>query len=125
MDATAPTTAQECVAAVPDTHRAIFERVDRLLREGRDLETDLSYGILRYRRPGPARARRPALHLGVWKHGVSLYGWSADRDGGFGERHPDLLGGRGTLKLTQARAGKVPDEELRALFAAALDEPQG
>ncbi len=117
--------AHEYVAAVPETHRALFERVDRLLREGRDdLETDLSYGILRYRRPGPARARRPALYLGVWKHGVSLYGWSTDRDGGFGERHPDLLGGRGTLKLTQARAGEVPDEDLRALFAAALDGPQ-
>ena len=96
--------AHEYVAAVPETHRALFERVDRLLREGRDdLETDLS----------------------VWEHGVSLYGWSADRDGGFGERHPDLLGGRGTLKLTQARAGEVPDEDLRALFAAALDGPQG
>jgi hypothetical protein len=114
--------AEEYVAAVPAGHRPLFERVDRLLRTGRDdLEVDLSYGILRYRRPGSARARRPALHLGVWKHGVSLYGWSADHDGGFGARHPELLSSRGTLKLSLARAGAVSDEDLTALFAAVLD----
>ena len=27
------------------------------------------------------------LHVAAWKHGVSLYGWNSDDDGGFVERH--------------------------------------
>ena len=43
----------------------------------------LSYGMPAYR----VGVRR--LNIGVWKHGVSVYGWRADRDGGFVARHPD------------------------------------
>ncbi len=28
------------------------------------------------------------LHVGVWQHGVSIYGWQEGRDAGFTARHP-------------------------------------
>jgi hypothetical protein len=48
------------------------------------------------------------LHVGVWKHGLSLYGWSADRSGGFCERYPNLCGDEGTLKLLHEDAARDP-----------------
>lgn len=61
------------------------------------------------------------LHVGVWKHGLSLYGWSSARSGGFCDRHPHLCGDRGTLKLPHAEATGIPDAHLldlvRATFA--------
>lgn len=61
-----------------------------------------------------------SLQVGVWKHGLSLYGWSADRSGGFCESYPRLCGDRGTLKITHADADRIPDEHLRELVRAVL-----
>lgn len=63
-------------------------------------------------------ARR--LHVGAWKHGLSLYGWGHGRDAGFAARHPELDSGKGTLRLSHSAAGALPDEELRDLLRAAL-----
>jgi hypothetical protein len=108
-------TPEQYVAELGPEHRAAFDRVDALLRTGRDgVEVSISYGILKYAFEG----RR--VYLGVWKHGISLYGWSADADGGFAGRHPDLLSGRGTLKIRLARAAEIPDAEFLTLFDAVL-----
>jgi len=56
----------------------------------------------------------------VWKHGVSLYGWGHDRDGGFSARHPELTTSKGTIQLRPAAAARIPDGELRELVRAAL-----
>lgn len=112
---TAPSSPEAYVAAVPAEHRALFDRIDALLREGRpDLETAISYGILRYARG------RSKVYLGVWKHGVSLYGWSAGAEAGFVQRHPGLLSGKSTIKLRNRDADTIEDEEFRVLFAAVL-----
>lgn len=58
------------------------------------------------------------LHVGVWKHGLSLYGWSTDRSGGFCDRYPHLCGDKGTLRLPHAEAARIPDEHLRDLVRA-------
>ena len=58
------------------------------------------------------------LHVGVWKHGLSLYGWDADRSGGFCDRYPTLCGDRGTLKLPHREMARIPDEHLRDLVRA-------
>jgi hypothetical protein len=63
------------------------------------------------------------LHVGVWKHGLSLYGWEPGRDGGFAARHPELDSGKGTLKIPLARAADISDDELLALLRGALDPP--
>ena len=68
-----------------------------------------------YRRGG----RR--LHLGVWKHGVSLYGWQQDADGGFVSRHPGLKTSTGTIRLRPQDAAEISDHEFADLIRAALD----
>ena len=61
-----------------------------------------------------------SLHVAVWKHGLSLYGWTAERSGGFCDRYPQLCGDRGTLKIPHADATRIPDEHLRDLVRAVL-----
>lgn len=108
----APATVQEYVDAIPPEQRALFDRVHRLVLEARpDVEVVLSYGMPTY------RVGRRRLHVGVWKHGVSLYGW---RDDGFLARHPHMLASRGTIRLGVEDAGFVSDDELRALATSSL-----
>ena len=66
------------------------------------------------------RAGRGRFHVGIWPHGLSLYGWRADGDGGFLERHPGLRTGRGTIRLRPEDAAGVGDDELRELIRGAL-----
>ena len=110
----APTTVQGYVEAIPPEHRALFDRVHRLILEARpEAEVVLSYGMPTFR-VGPRR-----LHVGVWKHGVSLYGW---RDEGFLARHPHLRAAKGTIRLRPEDADEVTDDELRALARTSLDD---
>ena len=67
------------------------------------------------------RVGRRRLNLGVWKHGVSVYGWRKDRDGGFVAAHPRLSSGKGTIRISPRDAEEISDEELRALLGGALD----
>ena len=62
-----------------------------------------------------------SLIVGVWKHGVSFYGWDADRDGGFTAHHPDLVNDKGTIRLRPEDAADIADDELRAFVRGALD----
>ena len=61
------------------------------------------------------------FHLGVWKHGVSLYGWSEEGAAGFLERWPALRTSKGTIQLRPDTP--VTDDDLREVIAAALDRP--
>ena len=80
-----------------------------------DAEVVLSYQIPTY------KVGRRRLFLGVWKHGVSIYGWDQGRDAGFTARHPTLKTGKGTLQLRPDDAAGIPDDEFRDLVRAALD----
>jgi Domain of unknown function (DU1801) len=96
--------------------RALFDRLQGiLLEEHPDAEVALAYGMPAY------RVGRRRLNLGVWKHGVSVYGWRADRDGGFEARHPELSSGKGTLRISPKEAESISDDELRALLGGALE----
>jgi hypothetical protein len=75
----------------------------------------LSYKIPTYK-VGPRR-----LYVGVWKHGVSIYGWDHGRDAGFNARHPELKTSKGTIQLRPGDAAGIPDDEFRDLVRAALD----
>jgi hypothetical protein len=75
----------------------------------------LSYGMPAY------RVGKRRLNLGVWKHGVSVYGWRRDRDGGFVARHPRLSSGKGTLRIRPKDADAISDDEFRALLDGALE----
>lgn len=95
-------------------HRPVFDRVHQLIMATcPDAEVMLSYGMPTY------RIGRRRLNIGAWKHGLSLY-VSANRDGGFAARHPELAAGKGTIRLRPADAATIPDTELRDLIRAAL-----
>ena len=94
------------VDAIDDAHRGLFLRLHGLVLETvPDVEVRLSYDMPTY------QVGKRRLYLAAWKHGVSIYGWSAGRDGGFSERHPSLRSGAGTIKLRPADAAEMPDDE--------------
>ena len=62
--------------------------------------------------------------VGVWKHGLSIYGWQEGADAGFTARHPELTRGRGTIRLRPTDAATISDEELTDLVSAALGGDQ-
>jgi uncharacterized protein YdhG (YjbR/CyaY superfamily) len=106
---------QHYLDSIPAEHRPLFDRVHALvLAACPQAELGLSYQMPTYR-IGPRR-----LYLGVWKHGVSLYGWQHGGDGGFSARHPELVHGKGTIRLDSGAAGALPDGELTGLIVAVL-----
>jgi uncharacterized protein YdhG (YjbR/CyaY superfamily) len=107
--------AQEYIDAIPPEHRALFDRMHGLVLEVHpDAEVGISYGIPTY------KVGKRRLYVGVWKHGISLYGWGEGEDAGFTARHPELSSGKGTLRITPAAAGDITDDELRALVTGSL-----
>ncbi len=111
-----PPAVEAYLAATDPRGRALFERVhDLVLDVHPDAATVISYNMPTYV-VGASR-----LHVGVWRHGLSVYGWRQGQDGGFAARHPDLVGDKGTIRLTHAAAATVTDDELRDLARASLD----
>ena len=109
------TAVQEYVDAIPESTRPLFDRLHGLiLALHHDAQVVLSYKMPTY----VVGERR--LHVGAWKHGLSLYGWDHGRDAGFAARHPELDSGKGTLRLPSDVADGLPDDELRDLLAATL-----
>jgi uncharacterized protein YdhG (YjbR/CyaY superfamily) len=106
---------QGYIDAIDPRHRPLFDRVHRLIMAAYPEATVvLSYKMPTYR----VGAHR--LNLGVWKHGVSLYG-SQGRDAGFTARHPALRTSKGTIRLRPEDAAGITDAELVALIRAVLD----
>jgi uncharacterized protein YdhG (YjbR/CyaY superfamily) len=109
--------AQEYIDAIPPEHRPLFDRMHRLILEVQpDVEVVYSYKMPTY----VAGKRR--LHVATWKHGISLYGWAADDDGGFTDRHPELTSGKGTIRIPSDRTD-ITDDELLAIAQGALGGP--
>jgi uncharacterized protein YdhG (YjbR/CyaY superfamily) len=106
---------QTYLDGIPDAHRPLFDRIEALVR-GTFPDAEL---LLSYRMP-TFRVGDSRLYVGVWKHGVSLYGWREDGDGGFVARHPTLTSGKGTIRLTPAAAATIDDDDLGSLVVAAL-----
>jgi uncharacterized protein YdhG (YjbR/CyaY superfamily) len=105
----------EYLEAASPEQRSLFDRIDRLIRQVcPDATMVMSYKMPTYKVGG----RR--LHLGVWKHGVSIYGWKAQGDGGFTARHPELRTSTGTIQLRPEDAAAIADDEIRDLARAAL-----
>jgi uncharacterized protein YdhG (YjbR/CyaY superfamily) len=107
---------RDYVEAIPPEHRPLFDRIHRLVLETRpDATVGLSYKMPVYRVGG----RR--LFVGVWKHGLSIYGWAQGGDADFLARRPELRGSKATIRLRPADAAGIPDDEFRDLVRAALD----
>ncbi len=101
--------------AIPPEQRVLFDRIHRLILEAcPEATVVLSYKIPTY------KAGNHRLHLGVWKHGVSIYGWKRQGDGGFTARHPEFQTSTGTIQLRPEDAALIDDDEIRNLARAAL-----
>lgn len=108
---------QEYVDRISAAHRPLFDRLHGLIMTGSPQATvSLSYRMPTY------KVGRRRLYVGAWAHGISLYGWPQGRDGGFAERHPDLLSGKATIRITPGDAAALSDQELTALIQAALED---
>ncbi|MEV6969871.1 DUF1801 domain-containing protein [Hamadaea sp. NPDC051192] len=106
---------RDYVEAIPAENRPLFDRLHRIiLAEHPGAQVTISYDLPTY------TVGKRRLYLGSWQHGVSLYGWGADRDGGFLARHPELKSGKGTIKLRPEAAAEIDDSEFRDLVRAAL-----
>jgi uncharacterized protein YdhG (YjbR/CyaY superfamily) len=111
---------QRYIDAIEPRHRPLFDRIHGLiLTEYPEAAVVISYKMPTYR----VGARR--LYVGVWKHGVSLYGWPQGNDAGFTARHPELRTSTGTIQLRPEDAAGIADEELVALVRAALEPGAG
>lgn len=107
---------QSYIDRIAAGNRPLFDRVHRLvLAAFPDAGIALSYGMPTYR----VGSRK--LHVGVWQHGVSFYGWRKDRAAGFLARHPDLLSGKATIRLRTRDAADVTDAELTGLIRGSLE----
>jgi len=107
---------QDYIDAIAPERRPLFDRIHRLVLEAQpDARVLLSYQMPTY------EVGRYRLYVGVWKHGLSFYGWQQGRDAGFAARHPELVTSKGTIKLRPDDALRIPDDELRDLLRAALD----
>jgi uncharacterized protein YdhG (YjbR/CyaY superfamily) len=103
------------VDAIPEDHRPLYDRISGLIAGAvPDAEVSLSYGMPTY------RVGKRRLFVGVWQHGVSLYGWQEGSDGGFVERHPELRTSTGTIRLRPADAEAIGDDEVRELAQTVL-----
>jgi len=105
------------IDAIVNDQRPLFDRVHRLIMEVQpDAHVVLSYSMPTY----VVSTRR--LHVGVWKHGLSFYGWEHGRDSALVADHPHLDSGKGTLRLPITEAARISDDELRAFADAVLSE---
>ena len=110
-------TVQAYIDGIGPEQRPLFDRIHRLILDSYPtVDIVLSYKMPTYKVNGRS------LHVAAWKHGVSLYGWDGERDGGFVERHPEMTNGKGTLRLRLAEAEMVTDDELRAVIDSALSD---
>ena len=107
--------AQAYIDGIDPANRPLFDRIDRLILD----DHPTADVVIAYKMPTYVVGER-RLHVAAWKHGVSLYGWEADRDGGFVERHPELSSGKGTLRIPTKSAGDIGDDELRAVLRGTL-----
>ncbi len=106
---------REYIDAIAPEHRPLFDRVHRLILEAHpDASMLLSYNMPTY------EVDHRRLYVGVWKHGVSFYGWEEGRDTGFSARHPELTTGKGTIRLRPDDAAGIADDELRDVVRSAL-----
>lgn len=108
---------QSYIDGIDSAFRPLFDRMHRLIVAAYpDVEVVLSFGIPTY------KIGKRRLYVGVWQHGLSIYGWPQGSADDFIGRHPKLRTSKGTIRLRSEDAAGIPDEELAKLIKAALGE---
>jgi uncharacterized protein YdhG (YjbR/CyaY superfamily) len=106
---------QQFVEGIAPEFRPLFDRVDRLTRTLHPEATvGISYAMPTY------RVGKGRLNVGVWKHGLSIYGWMKDRPSAFLSNHPKLVTSTGTIRLTPADAATISDAEIGEIITSSL-----
>jgi uncharacterized protein YdhG (YjbR/CyaY superfamily) len=101
---------------IPAEHRPLFDRLHRLILEAHpDAAVVLSYKMPTY------MVGQRRLHVGAWKHGLSIYGWQQGHADAFLSRHPTLRTSKGTLQLRPEDGAAISDTELSDLVRTALE----
>lgn len=90
------------IQAIDNDQRPLFDRVHRLVMEVQPA----AQVVISYRMPTYVVGTR-RLHVGVWKHGLSFYGWEHGRGCGLVAGNPHLDSGRGTLRLPITEAAHI------------------
>jgi uncharacterized protein YdhG (YjbR/CyaY superfamily) len=87
--------ARAYIDAIAPEHRPLFDRIHGLVQAVHpDASLTLSYRMPTYK----VGERR--LFVGVWKHGISMYGWKQEEAASFVERHPATKTSRGDYPTT-------------------------
>jgi uncharacterized protein YdhG (YjbR/CyaY superfamily) len=108
--------ARAYIEGIPAEYRPLFDRLHRLILEAfPDAAVVISYGIPTY------KLGRGKLYVGVWKHGLSIYGWPREHAAEFGARHPGLVTSKGTIQIRPDDAAVITDQEFSDLARAALE----
>jgi hypothetical protein len=106
---------QAYLDGIDPANRPLFDRIDGLiLVEFPHAEVGIAYKMPVY------RVGDRSLNVGVWAHGVSLYGVNDDDAPTLLARHPELSSGRGTLRIPRKVADDVTDAELVEVIKAVL-----
>ena len=106
---------QRYVAGIADEHRELFGRVNGLILGAYpEAVVKLSYRIPSY------WVGKRRIYVGVWKHGLSVYGWPQGSEADFLARHPELKTSKGTIQIRPRDAAAFSDGELLELVHAAL-----
>lgn len=115
MTTNVPPEVKGYIDGIEPGHRPLFDRLHQLILTAHPgAEINLSYKMPAY------KAGNRRLYVGAWKHGISVYGWRRDCDGGFAARHPRMVTSSGTIRLRPEDATGISDEELLALARGAL-----
>ncbi len=107
---------QTYIESVSDERRQLFDRLQALILSlYPDAEIALSYGVPTYKTP------TGRVHLGYWKHGVSVYPGSRPIPA-FQSAHPTIKTSKGTIsfRLTDT----IPTEALTTAIRDAVEGPQ-
>jgi uncharacterized protein YdhG (YjbR/CyaY superfamily) len=106
---------QDYVDRIAPEHRPLFDRLHRLIMAAHpEVAVVLAFGMPTY------KVGNRHLFVGVWKHGVSVYGWQRGPDGAFTSGHPELKTSKGAVRLLSEEAAAVSDDELSDLVDGAL-----
>ena len=104
------------IEGIPAERRPLFDRLQRLILDAfPDAVVVISYGIPTY------KLGHGQLYVGVWKHGLSIYGWPREQAAEFGARHPGLVTSKGTIQIRPQDAPAISDQEFTDLARAALE----
>ena len=104
------------IEGIPAEYRPLFDRLDRVILDAfPDAAVVISYRVPTY------KLGRGRLYVGVWKHGLSVYGWPREHAAEFGARHPGLVTSKGTIQIRPQDAAAITDQEFSDLARAALE----